>query len=62
MPTAVTSNTDRASRPADERQVLFFVDATYDVDPDDGEWWLDLGRVDLPPARPCNSFTTAPQP
>jgi hypothetical protein len=26
----------------------FFVNAAIDADPRDGDWWLDLGGVDLP--------------
>lgn len=26
----------------------FFLDGTIDASPDDGDWWLDLGAVDLP--------------
>jgi hypothetical protein len=34
--------------PADDGRPRFFLDANYDASPDDGDWWLDLGRVDLP--------------
>lgn len=26
----------------------FFVNAAIDTDPCDGDWWLDLGGIDLP--------------
>ncbi len=26
----------------------FFLDAAIDANPDDGDWWLDIGGVDLP--------------
>lgn len=26
----------------------FFLDAAIDANPDDGDWWLDIGAVDLP--------------
>lgn len=33
--------------PADDTRPRFFLDDSYDADTD-GDWWLDLGRVDLP--------------
>lgn len=26
----------------------FFLDAAIDANPDDGDWWLDIGAIDLP--------------
>ncbi|AMV28526.1 hypothetical protein VT84_29240 [Gemmata sp. SH-PL17] len=26
----------------------FFLDPAIDANPDDGDWWLDIGGVDLP--------------
>ncbi len=26
----------------------FFLDAVIDANPDDGDWWLDIGSVNLP--------------
>ena len=34
---------------ADDSRPRFFLDDTYD-DGTDADWWLDLGRVDLPTA------------
>ncbi len=28
----------------------FFIDATIDANPDDGDWWLDIGDVNIPGA------------
>jgi hypothetical protein len=33
--------------PADDMRPRFFLDDSYDATPD-GDWWLDLGSVDLP--------------
>ncbi len=35
--------------PADASQPRFFLDAAFDANTD-GDWWLDLGSVDLPTA------------
>jgi hypothetical protein len=48
IPTAPTDQFPSA--PADGGYPRFFLDATYDASADDGDWWLDLGRVDLPGA------------
>ena len=34
---------------ADDTRPRFFLDDAFDADAD-GDWWLDLGRVDLPAA------------
>jgi hypothetical protein len=34
---------------ADNGRPRFFIDDRYDAD-SDGDWWLDLGSVDLPVA------------
>lgn len=26
----------------------FFLDNAIDANPDDGDWWLDIGGIDLP--------------
>ncbi|MDY3554532.1 hypothetical protein R5W24_003656 [Gemmata sp. JC717] len=36
------------STQADVSVPRFFIDNTIDASPDDGDWWLDLGGVDLP--------------
>ncbi len=33
--------------PADDSRPRFFLDDAFDANPD-GDWWLDLGSVDLP--------------
>lgn len=47
IPTVPTDHTQPT--PADDCRPRFFLDDTYDADTD-GDWWLDLGRVDLPTA------------
>lgn len=44
---------DTLSIPAQPAQLdapapRFFLDAAIDANPDDGDWWLDIGGVDLP--------------
>lgn len=55
---AVTAGTPA---PAEVARPRFFLDATYDAAAEDGDWWLDLGGVDLPGWRSCNTFTTSAQ-
>jgi hypothetical protein len=41
-------NTDHVQpTTADDTRPRFFLDDAYDANTD-GDWWLDLGRVDLP--------------
>ena len=47
IPTLPTDYTQLGS--ADDGRPRYFLDDTID-DTLDGDWWLDLGRVDLPPA------------
>jgi len=45
------------ARVSDEFQPRF-VDEIYDTPADDlGDWWLDLGGVDVPRIEPCKPFT-----
>jgi hypothetical protein len=44
IPTAPTTQLHQAA----DTEPRFFVNATIDTDPRDGDWWLDLGCVDLP--------------
>lgn len=46
----VTTMTDAtpATLP-DDTAPRYFIDDTYDC-PTDGDWWLDLGHIDLPTA------------
>ncbi|HEY1189738.1 MAG TPA: hypothetical protein VGE74_18970 [Gemmata sp.] len=32
----------------DAQAPRFFLDAAIDANPDDGDWWLDIGAIDLP--------------
>ena len=45
IPTAPNDHTPYST--ADDTSPRFFIDDTYDANPD-GDWWLDLGSVDLP--------------
>ena len=36
------------SAQADVAAPRFFLDGALDASPDAGDWWLDLGAVDLP--------------
>jgi hypothetical protein len=47
---------------AEETTPRFFLNPAFDANPEDGDWWLDLGRIDIPTTRPCNTFTTPPRP
>lgn len=47
IPTAHSDHVQHAH--ADDVSPRFFIDDAYDVNPD-GDWWLDLGGVDLPTA------------
>jgi hypothetical protein len=50
IPTAHT--TDHVSpTTADDTRPRFFLDDDFDASTD-GDWWLDLGRVDLPGVLP----------
>ncbi|QJW93606.1 hypothetical protein [Frigoriglobus tundricola] len=49
IPTPFTDNTQ--ANHADDSQPRFFLDAAFDPHTD-GDWWLDLGGVDLPVALP----------
>jgi hypothetical protein len=49
IPTAPTDHAQMIH--ADDSQPRFFLDATFDAHTD-GDWWLDLGGVDLPTALP----------
>ncbi len=46
IPTAPTDHTPLHA--ADDTRPRFFLDDTFDTDID-ADWWLDLGRVDVPP-------------
>ena len=43
---AVSDHTQQSA--ADDGRPRYFLDDTFDADIPDGDWWLDLGRVDLP--------------
>lgn len=45
-----TSSLPDSTQPAqtDVTGSRFFLDASFDANPDDGDWWLDIGGVDLP--------------
>ncbi len=43
---SATPNLSEVARPH------FFLDTAYDASSDDGDWWLDLGGVDLPGGSP----------
>lgn len=45
IPTA-PATAPTAPQPAPEPR--YFVNAAIDTDPGDGDWWLDLGGIDLP--------------
>lgn len=46
----VTAMTDTTPTTAsDDTTSRFFIDDTFDS-PTDGDWWLDLGHIDLPNA------------
>ena len=47
IPTAPIDSTPHTT--ADDGRPRFFLDDAYDADTD-ADWWLDLGRVDLPTA------------
>jgi hypothetical protein len=47
IPTAPADHTQLNS--ADDSRPRFFLDASFDANAD-GDWWLDLGAVDLPAA------------
>ena len=36
------------SAQADVTVPRFFLDNVIDANPDDGDWWLDIGAIDLP--------------
>jgi hypothetical protein len=42
-----TANDHFQLTPADDTKPRFFLDDAYNADLD-GDWWLDLGGVDLP--------------
>jgi hypothetical protein len=46
IPTAPTDSLPTYA--ADDASPRYFVDDSFDANPADGDWWLDLGRVDLP--------------
>ena len=47
IPTVPTDQTQLNT--ADDSRPRFFLDDAFDANID-ADWWLDLGRVDLPPA------------
>jgi hypothetical protein len=47
IPTGTPNNPDSLPNFTDDGRP-HFVDAAYDPPDDLGDWWLDLGRVDLP--------------
>jgi len=49
IPTVSPADLPPPSNPDDVRP-RFFLDDAYDAGLADGDWWLDLGSVDLPTA------------
>lgn len=48
IPNASPADFATPHTPADDRKPRFFLDASIDKPDDLGDWWLDLGTVDLP--------------
>ncbi len=47
LPLNTLTNTSQPAQP-DVTVPRFFLDDAIDANPDDGDWWLDIGSVDLP--------------
>lgn len=47
IPTSTLPGSTQPSQP-DAAASRFFLDDAFDANPVDGDWWLDIGGVDLP--------------
>ena len=50
IPTSTANDRDTLADRGDrgDDRPRYFLDAAYDTNPEDGDWWLDVGPVTLP--------------